>query len=138
MTLVNAFDYTLELLLLLFERLRQITADIDAAHLSVEAQIAAAAAAPEAAAAAVLSQPLPHDDNNSREEESGGAGGAGTDYYVDRLKAAVLDCVDTAKRAPESFEEALAVIKGERAVKPDYGRAVSTVSAVSWSELGCG
>lgn len=42
----------------------------------------------------------------------------------------MLDCVDTAKRAPGTFEEALAVVKGERAVKPDYGRAVSTVSAV--------
>lgn len=42
----------------------------------------------------------------------------------------MLDCVDTARRAPETFEEALAVMKGERPVKPDYERAVSTVSAV--------
>ncbi|CAM9320737.1 unnamed protein product, partial [Hapterophycus canaliculatus] len=49
--------------------------------------------------------------------------------YADRLKAAVLDCVDTAKRAPETFDEALAVIKGERTVKPDYERAASTVGA---------
>eukprot|EP00752_Nemacystus_decipiens_P005453 g4942.t1 len=94
------------------------TADLDVAHLSVEAQIAAG----EAAAAASQLPLLPHD--TTKEEESG----AGTDY-VGRLKAAVLDCVDTAKRAPETFEEAVAVIKGERAVKPDYGRAISTVSA---------
>lgn len=91
------------------------TADIGVANLPVEAQIAAG----EVAAS---SQPLLHD---KVEEKSGG----GTDL-VGRLKAAVLDCVDTAKRTPETFEEALAVIKGERAVKPDYGRAVSTVSAV--------
>lgn len=99
-----------------------MTAHGDVAHLSVEAQIAAA----EAAAPAASSQPLPND--TIKEEESG----AGT-HYVGRVKAAVLDCVDTAKRAPETFEEALAVIKGERAVKPDYGRAVSTVSAVRLS-----
>ena len=51
--------------------------------------------------------------------------------YGDRLKAAVLECVDSAKRAPETFEEALAVLRGERAVKPDYERAASTVAAVS-------
>ncbi|CAN0423777.1 unnamed protein product [Ectocarpus sp. 12 AP-2014] len=49
--------------------------------------------------------------------------------YALRLKAAFLDSVATAKRAPETLEEAMAVIKGERAVKPDYGRAVGTVSA---------
>lgn len=89
------------------------------ANHSVEAQIAAGEAA--------ASQPLLHD---KKEEESG----AGTGY-VGRLKVAVLDCVDTATRAPETLEEALAVIKGERAVKPDYGRAVSTVSAVRWPRL---
>lgn len=92
------------------------TADVGLASLSGEAQIAASC---EAAAS---QPPLPQDHE---EKELG----TGTDY-VGRLKAAVLDCVDTAKRAPETFEEALAVIKGERAVKPDYGRAVSTVSAV--------
>lgn len=49
--------------------------------------------------------------------------------YGDKLKAAVLECVDSAKRAPETFEEALAVLRGERAVKPDYERAASTVAA---------
>lgn len=51
--------------------------------------------------------------------------------YGDKLKAAVLECVDSAKRAPATFEEALAVLRGERAVKPDYERAASTVAAVS-------
>ncbi|CAB1120374.1 unnamed protein product [Ectocarpus sp. CCAP 1310/34] len=49
--------------------------------------------------------------------------------YAHRLKAAFLDTVVTAQRAPETLEEAMAVIKGERAVKPDYVRAVGTVSA---------
>ena len=51
--------------------------------------------------------------------------------YRGKLKTAVLECVDSAKRAPETFEEALAVLRGERAVKPDYERAASTVAAVS-------
>lgn len=63
---------------------------------------------------------------------------AGADVgYVARFKVAVLDCVNTAKKAPETFEEALAVIKGERAVKPDYGRSVNTVSAVRCAEINC-
>eukprot|EP00904_Undaria_pinnatifida_P000850 jgi/Undpi1/10766/HiC_scaffold_29.g13214.m1 len=49
--------------------------------------------------------------------------------YGDKLKAAVLECVDTAKRTPQTFEEALAVLRGERAVKPDYERAAATVAA---------
>lgn len=60
-------------------------------------------------------------------EEAGVGADAG---YVARLKGAVLDCVGTAKRAPETFEETLAVIRGEKAVKPNYGRAVDTMSAV--------
>jgi len=75
--------------------------------------------------------PPPALEDVAREAEESGAG-AGPGGYVGRLRTAVLDCVDTAKRAPETFEEALAVMKGERAVKPDYGRAVSTVSAVSY------
>ena len=43
----------------------------------------------------------------------------------------MLECVDTAKRTPQTFEEALAVLRGERAVKPDYERAAATVAAVS-------
>lgn len=88
------------------------------ASLSAGARIAAG----EAAAAAP--PPLLRDLEKEKEESDESAG------YAGRLKAAVLDCVDTTKRAPETFDEALAVIKGERAVKPDYGRAVSTVSAV--------
>lgn len=40
------------------------------------------------------------------------------------------ESIDTAKTAPETFEEALAVLRGEREVKPDYERAAYTVSAV--------
>ncbi|CAM9366825.1 unnamed protein product [Pylaiella littoralis] len=73
---------------------------------------------------------LPTAAQERQEEEGGEEASAGVGAgYVARLKAAVLDGVNTAKRAPETFEEALAVIKGERAVKPDYGRAVSTVTA---------
>ncbi|CAM9297011.1 unnamed protein product, partial [Scytosiphon promiscuus] len=77
-------------------------------------------------AATEQQQQQPDRDGEGAGGESGEGAGAG---YADRLKAAVLDCVDTAKRAPETFEEALAVIKGERAVKPDYERAASTVGA---------
>lgn len=73
------------------------------------------------------------DDAAGEAEETGGGAELG---YAGRLKTAVLDCVDTARRAPETFEEALAVMKGERAVKPDYGRAVSTVSAVRFFKTG--
>lgn len=38
--------------------------------------------------------------------------------------------VDTANTAPETFEEALAVLRGERGARPDYERAAYTVSAV--------
>lgn len=80
-------------------------------------------------AAALLFKPPPPQEDKDEAEESGMGAGA-EPGYVGRLKSAVLDCVDKARRAPETFEEALAVMKGERAVKPDYGRAVSTVSAV--------
>lgn len=66
-----------------------------------------------------------HQEQQQGEDVAGASPG-----YADRLKAAFLDTVATAKRAPETLEEAMAVIKGERAVKPDYGRAVGTVSAV--------
>lgn len=66
-----------------------------------------------------------------QQEQQQGEGVAGASpEYAHRLKAAFLDTVATAKRAPETLEEAMAVINGERAVKPDYGRAVGTVSAV--------
>lgn len=77
--------------------------------------------------AAAEQQQQDHDDDGVVAGESSKGAELG---YADRLKAAVLDCVDTAKRAPETFEEALAVIKGERAVKPDYERAAGTVGAV--------
>lgn len=50
--------------------------------------------------------------------------------YLARLKKAMSESIDTAKTAPETFEEALAVLRGEREVKPDYERAAYTVSAV--------
>eukprot|EP00903_Cladosiphon_okamuranus_P008008 g7726.t1 len=88
--------------------------DIGMANLSVEAQTSDSSEA-------LASQPRRHDTGG---EESGSGMG-----YVGRLKVAVLDCVDSSNRAPETLEEALAVIKGERAVKPDYERAFSTMSA---------
>lgn len=93
---------------------------------SLKAETAPTAEAFEKIQSAVDQQQR-HDDDGFGGESSSKGEGAG---YADRLKAAVLDCVDTAKRAPETFEEALAVIKGERAVKPDYERAASTVGAV--------
>lgn len=48
-----------------------------------------------------------------------------------RVKTVVLESFETAKKAPQTFEEALAVLRGERAVKPDYERAAYTVSVVS-------
>lgn len=109
-----------------FERIRQ-AAELVVADLSDRPQTATAS---ESAPSKLLLLPTAAQEElggEGGEEAGAGAGGAG---YVARLKTAVLDCVDTAKRAPETFEEALAVVKGERAVKPDYGRAVSTVSAV--------
>lgn len=51
--------------------------------------------------------------------------------FLDRLKGAVSTTSNTAKKAPETFEEALAVLRGEGEVKPDFERAAYTVSAVS-------
>ena len=51
--------------------------------------------------------------------------------YLARLKMAASDSFETAKRAPATFDEAVAVLRGERDVKPDFERATSTVSAAS-------
>lgn len=52
--------------------------------------------------------------------------------YAGRMKAAVLGSLETVKSAPRSFEEAAAMLRGERDVKPDFERAAYTVSAVSY------
>lgn len=101
------------------------TAHGSTVDLSREAQTAASKLAPSNPPLfPAAAQEQPGEEEN---EETGAGTHAG---YVARFKVAVLDCVGTAKRAPETFEEAVAVIRGERAVKPDYGRAVETVSAV--------
>lgn len=52
--------------------------------------------------------------------------------YLARLKTAASDSFETAQRAPATLEEAIAVLRGERDVKPDFERAIYTVSAVSF------